>query len=233
MATWYGGIFGVTEYAYNLGLYNWLTQGVFWYSAYLIFAFLLVGRIRNTEARTMPELLGGMFGPRSERLGAWMNLFNVLPVTYVISLGIFLQLLFGGSLLVWMIAGTALVVAYSIFGGLRSVVYSDLVQFSVMCSSVVLVIFFSMRLHGGIGWLRQHPNIPAGHWRLFGEGIPLSATLVWGLIAMVVQIAAYGLVRVMIPNLSQRIASGEMSAALFLGAISLAAGILNASAMTF
>lgn len=184
VATWYGGIFGVTEYAYNLGLYNWLTQGVFWYSAYLIFAFLLVGRIRNTEARTMPELLGGMFGPRSERLGAWMNLFNVLPVTYVISLGIFLQLLFGGSLLVWMIAGTALVVAYSTFGGLRSVVYSDLVQFSVMCSSVVLVIFFSMRLHGGIGWLRQHPNIPAGHWRLFGEGIPLSATLVWGLIAM-------------------------------------------------
>ena len=78
---------------------------------------------------------------------------------------------------------------------------------------------------------------------LIGFALPLSSAVVyavtvvdlviWGLIAMVVQIAAYGLVRVMIPNLSQRIASGEMSAALFLGAISLAAGILNASAMTF
>jgi putative membrane protein len=35
------------------------------------------------------------------------------------------------------------------------------------------------------------------------------------------------------PNLSQRIAGGEMAAALFLGASSLAAGIINAAAMTF
>jgi len=57
--------------------------------------------------------------------------------------------------------------------------------------------------------------------------------VIWGLIAMIVQIAVYVMVRLIIPNLSQRIAAGEMAAALFLGAISLAAGILNASAMTF
>ena len=57
--------------------------------------------------------------------------------------------------------------------------------------------------------------------------------LVWGLVAVAVQILAYWLVRAVLPNLSQRIAAGEMAAALFLGASSLAAGIVNAAAMTY
>ncbi len=57
--------------------------------------------------------------------------------------------------------------------------------------------------------------------------------LVWGLVALAVQILAYWLVRVLLPDLSQRIAAGEMGAALFLGAASLAAGIVIAAAMTY
>lgn len=78
---------------------------------------------------------------------------------------------------------------------------------------------------------------------LVGFALPLSSAIVyattvvdlaiWGGVAMAVQIAAYFLVRAIMPNLSQRIAAGELSAAIFLGAISLAAGILNAAAMTF
>lgn len=184
VATWYGGIFSVTEYAMDVGLYNWLTQGVFWYVAYLIFAFCLVKRIRDTRARTMPELLGGMFGPGSGKLGGWLTLLNVLPVTYVMMIGLFCTTVFGGQMWVWMAVGTAVVVAYSTFGGFRSVVFSDLVQFGVMCASVALVIVFSMSVHGGIGWLRGHPNIPPEHWKPFGDGIPLGTTLVWGFLAL-------------------------------------------------
>lgn len=39
VATWYGGIFGVNEITFNYGIYNFVTQGAFWYIAYLIFAF--------------------------------------------------------------------------------------------------------------------------------------------------------------------------------------------------
>jgi putative membrane protein len=56
---------------------------------------------------------------------------------------------------------------------------------------------------------------------------------VWGVVAMLVQILVYYLVRIPVPNLSQRIASGELSPALFLGAASLAAGIVNAASMTY
>ena len=78
---------------------------------------------------------------------------------------------------------------------------------------------------------------------LVGFALPLASAivhaqtivdcLIWGLVALAVQILVYWLVRIVMPNLSLRIAKGEMAAALFLGAASLAAGIVNAAAMTF
>lgn len=73
--------------------------------------------------------------------------------------------------------------------------------------------------------------LPLGSAIVHAQGIP--DLLVWGLVALAVQIVVYWLVRIVMPNLSQRIASGEMAAALFLGAASLSAGIINAASMTF
>jgi putative membrane protein len=56
---------------------------------------------------------------------------------------------------------------------------------------------------------------------------------VWGIVAIIVQLVVYALVRLVLPNLSSRIASGELAAALFLGAASLAAGVINAAAMSY
>lgn len=77
---------------------------------------------------------------------------------------------------------------------------------------------------------------------LIGFALPLSSAVVharsvldcaiWGLVALVVQVLVYWLVRLAVPRLSQRIAAGELSAALFLGSASLAAGIINAAAMS-
>ena len=77
---------------------------------------------------------------------------------------------------------------------------------------------------------------------LIGFALPLSSAIVhaqsvvdcivWGLVALAVQILVYWLVRLVVPRLSDRIAAGEMSAALFLGAASLAAGVINSAAMT-
>ena len=55
--------------------------------------------------------------------------------------------------------------------------------------------------------------------------------LIWSVVALVVQIVVYFLVRIPVPNLSGRIAAGEMASAIWLGSASLAAGALNAAAM--
>lgn len=77
---------------------------------------------------------------------------------------------------------------------------------------------------------------------LIGYTLPLavaaqhSATLlvflVWGVVAIVVQVAVYWFFRLlMLRDVSARIDRGEIAAGLFLGAASLAGGIVDAAAM--
>ena len=74
-----------------------------------------------------------------------------------------------------------------------------------------------------------------------GFALPLTSSIghsdgivdmtIWGIVALAVQIAAYYLARIPMPDLSTRIANGEMAAAIWLGAASVAAGMLNAASM--
>ena len=57
--------------------------------------------------------------------------------------------------------------------------------------------------------------------------------LIWSAIALIVQIVVYFIVRIPVPNLSGRIAAGELAPAIWLGLASLAAGALNAASMIY
>ena len=57
--------------------------------------------------------------------------------------------------------------------------------------------------------------------------------LIWSAVALIVQISVYFIVRIPVPNLSGRIASGELAPAIWLGLASLAAGALNAASMIY
>ena len=56
--------------------------------------------------------------------------------------------------------------------------------------------------------------------------------VIWGTIALVIQIATFFAVRIFLPNLSQRISDNEMAAGLFVALASLAVGTINAACMT-
>lgn len=181
VATWYGGIFGVTEMAFQYGIYNFVTQGVFWYAAYIIFALFIVHRVAHYKAVTLPDLVSRMFGPKAGRLSAVFNLFNVLPIAYVISVGLLLQILFGGPLWLTMSIGVAFVLLYAMWGGLRAVVFSDLVQFFVMCFAVLLVVILSVTQFGGLSFLRE--QLPESHFSITG-GQSWGTLVVWGIVAL-------------------------------------------------
>jgi putative membrane protein len=78
---------------------------------------------------------------------------------------------------------------------------------------------------------------------LLGFAIPLASAIahsvslldcaIWGLIALIAQLAAYGLARLAHPGLSEAIAANALSAALWLGFVSLTAGVLSAAAMSY
>ena len=78
---------------------------------------------------------------------------------------------------------------------------------------------------------------------ILGFIIPLSAAIrssvnladmaIWGLIALAVQIAAFVVVRIVAPSITEDIAKGNGAQGFFLGCLSLGVGILNGACMSF
>lgn len=116
---------------------------------------------------------------------------------------------------------------------------------SLTLVAAYIAIYTVSTSHNEFGLIRQN-NIAAAlslGLSLIGFAMPLASAvvnaanvvdlLVWGLTAIAIQLFVYWLVRLILPQLSTRIANGELAAALFLGSASLAAGVINAAAMTY
>ena len=77
---------------------------------------------------------------------------------------------------------------------------------------------------------------------LLGFSVPLASVIahsagiidliVWGIIALVVQLGGFLVTRLVLPRLPQAIEEGNLAAATFLAGLSLSLGILNAACMT-
>ena len=78
---------------------------------------------------------------------------------------------------------------------------------------------------------------------ILGFIVPLSAAIkysvnmvdmvIWGLIALAVQIAAFVVVKLLVPSVAQDIEAGNGAQGFFLGVTALAAGLLNAACMSY
>jgi putative membrane protein len=64
------------------------------------------------------------------------------------------------------------------------------------------------------------------------HSVSLVDFVIWGVIAMVIQIGTFFVVRIFVENLSQRISNDEVSAGLFVALASLSVGAINAACMT-
>lgn len=78
---------------------------------------------------------------------------------------------------------------------------------------------------------------------MVGFALPLSSAIsnslslldcaIWGLVALVVQVLTFLVLRVLLKQLPERIAQGEMAVGIFAAASAIAVGILNAACMTY
>ena len=65
------------------------------------------------------------------------------------------------------------------------------------------------------------------------HSVSLGDMAIWGAIAMLVQIAAFVVARLLIPSIVTDIPAGKQAQGVFLGALSLGVGLLNAACMTY
>jgi putative membrane protein len=118
-----------------------------------------------------------------------------------------------------------------------------------MGTAVVLTLFYVVTYI----WVTPHPetklirenNMAAAlafAGSLIGFCLPLASAIansvslvecvIWGVIAVIVQIIVFYLVCLPVPRISESLEKGEMASGLWLGVASLAGGLLNAASMT-
>ncbi|MFK7825086.1 MAG: sodium:solute symporter [Oligoflexales bacterium] len=182
VSTWYGGIFGVTRISFEQGVYHFISQGLFWHLTYLFFAFFVVDQIfKFPQATSLAHLVELIFGKGAARTCALLNLLNVLPTVYVISLGGFLYTIFGLNAFFWMGITTLIIGLYTAIGGFKAVVVSDFYQFITMMFAILSVLFFSFRDICSVFELFSH--LPASHLDPLG-GESIWQLVIWGFIAL-------------------------------------------------
>jgi len=181
VSTWYGGILGVGEFSYLYGISNWVVQGLPYYIFAILFAFILAKRIRSSNLITIPDKLQQSYGRPAALAGAAFTFILTTPAPYILMLAVLLQLVTGWSLFVCILLGTLASTAYLWFGGFRSDVYTDVVEFVLMFAGFAVLLPFAFMKFGGLDFLVS--SLPPLHLTWHG-GNSMQFILVWFFIAL-------------------------------------------------
>jgi len=127
-----------------------------------------------------------------------------------------------------------------------SAIVAHLLYFGIAIVATVLfvAIYVTVTPHREFRLIRQG-NIAAAislGGALLGYIVPLAKAvsqsesmmdmLLWSAVALVAQLAAYGITRLILPALSSDVNDGKVASGIFLAAMSIGIGLLNAAAMT-
>lgn len=181
VATWYGGILGIGEFTYRFGLLNWLTQGLPYYLFAFLFGLFFAAKVRQTAQFTIPDQLYQHYGKGAGLFGSFLIFFLTNPAPHILMVTILLSSIFGISFWwAWFFA-ILFSVTYVLFGGLRSVVYTDVIQFLLMYLGFFVLVALLYSRFGGIAFLKAH--LPDNHLKLSG-GEHWQFIFVWFFIAL-------------------------------------------------
>ncbi len=179
VSTWYGGILGIGEFVYGSGIVAWVVMGLPYYLFALLFAFLLAGKIRQAENVSIPDMMQRHYG---RRVGLLSGIFIVLmtsPAPYILMLAVLLRYFFHLNLLNALLISAFFSTIYVYWGGFRSVVQTDKLQFLFMFAGFVVLVFFLSRLLSPVEMFRRLDAVHTSlHGNLSGQNI-----LVWFFIA--------------------------------------------------
>jgi SSS family solute:Na+ symporter len=180
VTTWYGGILGIGEFAYKYGLSTWVVFGLPYYVFALLYALLLAPRVRRAGTFTIADMLYRQYGRAAGLCGSICLLFMTTPAPYILIVALLMQIVFGWSFLVCILLGTFFSVIYIYWGGFRSVVRNNEMQFIFMYGSFIILLLSALFHFGGWNFLKT--NLPVLHLNWHGRN-SVQYILVWFFIA--------------------------------------------------
>ncbi|MFI3267388.1 MAG: sodium:solute symporter family protein [Rikenellaceae bacterium] len=161
IASWWGGgsAIDLVDHSYNDGL------GSFWiYGMPVLFStlfmYFMAGKIRRANTISQPELVEKRYNKRVSRiLTLFILVFMTLGVaTQIIVIGHFFQSFFDMPYLSGAIVGSSIVLFYSMFGGFKGVVLTDLLQFVFFFVGGIALLVFAYNNSGGWQAVEEHAS---------------------------------------------------------------------------
>lgn len=170
IASWWGGGTAVdlVDHAHRNGL------SAFWiYGMPVLLAtglmFVFAKGIRNVSTISQPQLMNQRYnGTVSLFLTVFIVIFMLLnTAVQIIVVGKFFEAFFDMSYTAGAILGTAIVLTYSLFGGFKGVVITDLLQFLFFLFTGVFLFYFAYTQSGGIEAVKATASDKAGYTSFF------------------------------------------------------------------
>lgn len=128
----------------------------------LVLSVLLVGRILELRLYTVPELLERRY-TTSARVagGAVMVAYDLMvSVTATVAVGSVMEVIVGIPRTPAILLSSAVMVAYSVLGGMWSLTLTDIIQFVIKTVGIFFIMLPGAILHAG-GFAGMHARLPA------------------------------------------------------------------------
>jgi len=129
----------------------------------LVLSVVLVPRILDINLYTVPELLERRYSASARVAGGIVMVAYdfMVAVTATIAVGAVMEVIVGIPRTDSIVLASAVMVAYSVFGGMWSLTVTDIVQFVIKTIGILFIMLPAALWHaGGFGNMQQH--LPAG-----------------------------------------------------------------------
>ena len=168
-ATWMGAdcLIGVSERVYSVGLVFFVViLGLslsFFFQAYFVAPKIIRGFSNKISTG---EIMGDLYGNPGQVISGIANvLFSIGCIAMQVkAIGFICNLFFGVSEFYGIVIGGGIIVAYSSFGGIRSVVFTDVLQFGVLIIGIPFMASVALGKVGGWEYLMK--NLPPKYTEL-------------------------------------------------------------------
>lgn len=144
VATWFGAgsSMGVSGTVYSQGFYGVIADPFGCSLALLIAGLFFAAPFRRLKLLTISDLLGQAYGARFEKISSLI----VLPfyvgtlASQMLAMGYVFQIVSGSQLEVGILIGAAIVVTYTVSGGMWAVTLTDFIQFGMLSLGLLIIL---------------------------------------------------------------------------------------------
>lgn len=164
-ATFIGGGFsmGNAEKVFLVGIANIVALWGFSFKEILVAAFIAPRMARYPDAISVGDIMEPHYG-RGARI--FSGIFGIALCAGILgaqvgAMGYIFNLFLGMDRVTGILIGCGIVIAYATFGGMRAVIWTDVIQFVVLAIGIPLTLYFGIS-HAG-GWEAMAARIPAEH----------------------------------------------------------------------